>query len=304
VSSHKSNRIKSAGALSRTQLGYILVSPALLMIAFVSVYPFFTTLWYSLHSIRLNVPGMGRPFVGLENFVTLLGMSRFQNSILLTFKFAGTFVTLQIVFGLFIAMVLNLSFKGRAFVRASILIPWAMASVITAILWKWMYNAVFGVINAIFLAIHITSGPIDFLGGSGFSAFMSVLVVEMWRETPFVCIVLLAGLQSIPHELYEAAKIDGAGRVSCFWSITLPQLKHAMLVALLFRSINALRAFDLLYVMTAGGPGTETEIASLFAYRTLFQYLDFGNGSASTVVLAFFTTVLSLIYINTIRVRE
>ena len=199
---------------------------------------------------------------------------------------------------------LNLTFKGRALVRASILIPWAMATVITAILWKWMYNAVFGVINAIFLAIRLTSAPIDFLGGSGFSAFMSVLVVEMWRETPFVAIILLAGLQSIPHELYEAAKIDGAGRTHCFRSITMPQLAHAMLVALLFRSINALRAFDLLYVMTAGGPGTETEIASLFAYRTMFQSLDFGNGSASAVVLAFFTTILSLIYINVITVKE
>ncbi len=300
----KRRRISTAGGLSRTQLGYVLVAPALLMIAFVSVYPFVTTLWYSLHSMRLNVPSAGQPFVGFENFATLLSMSRFRNSIWLTFKFAGTFVSLQLVFGLLIAMVLNLSFKGRALVRASILIPWAMATVITAILWKWMYNAVFGIINAIFLAIGLTHASIDFLGGSGFSAFMSVLAVEMWRETPFVSIILLAGLQSIPNELYEAAKIDGAGRLACFWSITVPQLKHALLVALLFRSINALRAFDLLYVLTAGGPGTETEIASLFAYRTLFQYLDFGNGSASTVVLAFFTTVLSLIYINVITVKE
>jgi ABC-type sugar transport system permease subunit len=301
VASH--NRIRT-GRLSRTQLGYILVAPALLLIAFVSVYPFFTTLWYSLHTMRLNVPAMGRPFVGFENFVTLFGMTRFRNAIWLTVKFAGTFVSLQIVFGLLIAMVLNLTFKGRSLVRASILIPWAMATVITAILWKWMYNAVFGVINAIFLAIHITNAPVDFLGGSGFSAFMSVLVVEMWRETPFIAIILLAGLQSIGHELYEAAKIDGASRMQCFRSITIPQLAHALLVALLFRSINALRAFDLLYVMTAGGPGTETEIASLFAYRTLFQYLDFGNGSASAVVLAVFTTILSLIYINVITVKE
>jgi ABC-type sugar transport system permease subunit len=292
------------GALTRNQLGYILVSPALLMIAFVSVYPFFTTLWYSLHSMRLNVPAAGQPFVGLQNFVLLFQLERFRNSLNLTFFFAAAFVSFEIVFGLFIAQVLNLSFPGRALVRASILIPWAMATVITAILWQWMYNAVFGVVNAIFLALGIAKAPVDFLGGTGLAPFFSVFAVDVWRETPFVAIVLLAGLQGIATELYEAAKIDGAGRAQCFFSITLPQLKHAMLVALLFRSINALRAFDLLFVLTQGGPGTSTEIASLFSYRILFQYLDFGRGSAASVVLAFFTTVLSLIYINVIQVKD
>ena len=303
MAAHKSGRIRT-GALTRNQLGYLLVSPALLMIAFVSVYPFFTTLWYSLHSMRLNVPAAGQPFVGFQNFALLFGLERFRNSLNLTFLFAGAFVTFEIVFGLFIAQVLNLTFKGRALVRASILIPWAMATVITAILWQWMYNAVFGVVNAIFLGLGIAKGPTDFLGGSGWSAFFSVFAVDVWRETPFVAIVLLAGLQSIATELYEAAKIDGANRVQCFLSITLPQLKQAMLVALLFRSINALRAFDLLFVLTQGGPGTSTEIASLFAYRVLFQYLDFGRGAAASVVLAIFTTVLSLIYINVITVKE
>ncbi len=292
------------GALTRNQLGYLLVSPALLMIAFVSVYPFFTTFWYSLHSMRLNVPAAGQPFVGLQNFGLIFGLERFRNSLNLTFLFAAAFVTFEIVFGLFIAQVLNLSFAGRALVRASILIPWAMATVITAILWQWMYNAVFGVVNAIFLGLGISKSPVDFLGGSGLSAFFSVFAVDVWRETPFVAIVLLAGLQGIATELYEAAKIDGAGRMACFWNITLPQLKHAMLVALLFRSINALRAFDLLFVLTQGGPGTSTEIASLFSYRILFQYLDFGRGSAASVVLAFFTTALSLIYINVIQVKD
>ena len=300
---HRTTRIRAQG-LTRTQLGYVLMAPALLMIALVSVYPFLTTLWYSMHSIRLNVPSAGQPFVGLKNFVTLFETERFRNSIQLTFMFAAAFVSLQLLFGLFIAQVLNLDFKGRAFVRAAILIPWAMALVITAILWQWMYNAVFGVINAVFMGVGILKAPVDFLGASGLSAFFSVLAVELWQNTPFVAIILLAGLQSIPNELYEAARIDGAGRGSAFRHITIPQLRYAILVAVLFRSIDAIRAFDLLFVMTQGGPGTSTEIGSLFSYKLLFTYLDFGRGSASTIVLAFFTTVLSLIYVNVISTRD
>jgi ABC-type sugar transport system permease subunit len=300
---HRTTRIRAQG-LTRKQLGYVLIAPALLMIALVSVYPFLTTLWYSMHSIRLNVPSAGQPFVGLKNFATLFETERFRNSIQLTFMFAAAFVFLQLVFGLFIAQVLNLDFKGRAFVRAAILIPWAMALVITAILWQWMYNAVFGVINAVFMGVGILKAPVDFLGASGLSAFFSVLAVELWQNTPFVAIILLAGLQSIPNELYEAARIDGAGRGSAFRHITIPQLRYAILVAVLFRSIDAIRAFDLLFVMTQGGPGTSTEIGSLFSYKLLFTYLDFGRGSASTIVLAFFTTVLSLIYVNVISTRD
>jgi ABC-type sugar transport system permease subunit len=299
----RTSRIRSGG-LTRYQLGYILVAPALVLIAFVSVFPFLTTLTYSFRQMRLNIPTAAQPFVGLKNYIILFQSGRFLNSLKLTFLFAASFVSLQLVFGLFIAQVLNLNFVGRALVRASILIPWAMALVITAILWQWMYNAVFGVLNSVLLQLGILKAPYDFLGASAWSAYLSVLLVEMWRNTPFMAIILLAGLQSIPEELYEAATIDGAGRLQSFLRITLPQLKHAVLVALLFRSIDAIRAFDLLFVLTQGGPGTSTEIGSLFSYKLLFQYLDFGRGSASTIVLALFTTVLSVVYINVLSIRE
>lgn len=292
------------GGLTRHQLGYILVMPSLLLIAFVSLYPFITTVWYSFHTMRLNLPNAEQPFVGFKNYMLVITSDRFLNSMKLTFLFAATFVSIQLVFGLFIAQVLNLTFKGRAFVRAAILIPWAMALVISALLWQWMYNAIFGVVNAMMLGLGIIKSPVDWLGVSPTSAYFAVMVVDVWRNTPFMAIILLAGLQSIPSELYEAARIDGAGRVESFFYITLPQLKHAILVALLFRSIDAVRAFDILYVLTQGGPGTATEIGSLYSYRMLFQFLDFGRGSASTVVLALFTTVLAIFYIRTIRVED
>jgi len=290
-------KMKQQG-LTKRQLGYVLIVPALLLIAFISIYPFVMTIWYSVHKVRLNVPTAGRPFVGFGNYLKVFGTSRFQNSLTLTFLFSSSWVALQFLLGMGIALVLNAQFKGRALLRASVLVPWSMAFVVTGMLWKWMYNPVLGFINTLFMEIGVIEAPIDWLGTTAFSAFLSVLWVEVWRNTPFMALILLAGLQGIPHTLYEAARIDGAGKIACFFHITIPQLQHAILVALLFRSIDAFRSFDLLFVLTRGGPGGSTEILSLLAYKNLFQYLDFGKGSAITVVMAVITTALSIIYIR------
>lgn len=290
-------KMKQQG-LTKHQLGYVLIVPALLLIAFISIYPFVTTIWYSVHKVRLNVPTAGRPFVGFENYLKVFGTSRFKNSLMLTFLFSSSWVVLQFLLGMGVALILNAQFKGRALLRASVLVPWSMAFVVTGMLWRWMYNPVLGFINTLFMEIGVIEAPIDWLGTTAFSAFLSVLWVEVWRNTPFMALILLAGLQGIPHNLYEAARIDGAGKIACFFHITIPQLQHAILVALLFRSIDAFRSFDLLFVLTRGGPGGSTEILSLLAYKNLFQYLNFGKGSAITVVMAVITTALSIIYIR------
>ena len=290
-------KMKQQG-LTKRQLGYVLIVPALLLIAFISIYPFVTTIWYSVHKVRLNVPAAGRPFIGFENYLKVFGTSRFKNSLMLTFLFSSSWVVLQFLLGMGVALVLNAQFKGRALLRASVLVPWSMAFVVTGMLWKWMYNPVLGFINTLFMEIGVIKAPVDWLGTTAFSAFLSVLWVEVWRNTPFMALILLAGLQGIPHELYEAARIDGAGKIACFFHITIPQLQHAILVSLLFRSIDAFRSFDLLFVLTRGGPGGSTEILSLLAYKNLFQYLNFGKGSAITVVMAVITTALSIIYIR------
>ncbi len=292
----------SSDMLTKNQLGYVLMTPALLLIGAILLYPFFNTLWMSFRTVRLNMPQLGEPFVGLENYRELFASARFRNSMWLTGLFAVSFIVAQLVFGLAIALVINMEFRGRMAVRAAVLIPWAMALVITALLWRWMYNAVFGVVNYVLLYMRLLSTNVDFLGSAS-SAYFSVLVAEVWRNTPFMTIILLAGLQSIPKELYESARIDGAGRLACFAFITLPLLKYAMLVALLFRSIDAIRAFDLLYVLTQGGPGISTEIASLYSYKIMFQYMDFGRGSAATVIIAIFTTGLAILYLRVLRER-
>lgn len=290
--------------LTRKQLGYVLIIPALVVIVCISVFPFITTVYYSLHTIKLNVPHLGKPFVGFENYIRLLNSSRFISSFKITLFFASVVVVAQLLFGLAVALVLNKRFKGRGIVRATVLVPWATALVIAAMLWKWMYNAVFGIINNLFLSLGAIDKPVDWLGASTPLAISSVMVAELWRNTPFMAIIILAGLQSIPEELYEAARIDGAGVFQSLRKITLPLLKPAILVALLFRSIDAFRGFDLVYALTAGGPGNSTELASLYSYRLLFTYLDFGRGSAATLLMAIFTTVLCLIYIRFISVEE
>lgn len=284
--------------LSKRQLGYLLIIPAVGLIAFVSIYPFLATIWYSVHRLRLNMPNEPHLFIGLDHYLKLFATPRFRNSLWLTSAFSVSWVTCQFLLGLGVALVLDMQFKGRAFIRAAVLVPWAMAYVMTALLWRWMYNPVFGFINAFLMQFGILSEPYNWLGTTSLSAAVSTLIVEVWQNTPFMALILLAGLQGIPAELYEAARIDGAGRLGCFWNITIPQLRHAILVALLFRSIDAFRSFDILYVLTQGGPGTSTEVMSLLSYRTLFQYLDFGRGSAVAVVMAIFTTGLSLIYIK------
>ena len=290
--------------LTRKQLGYVLIIPALVVIVCISVFPFFTTLHYSLHTIKLNVPHLGRPYVGFENYIRLLNSSRFIYDFKITLFFASAVVVAQLLFGIAIALVINKEFKGRGIVRATVLTPWAIALVIVAQFWKWMYNGVFGVANALFLLLGVIDKPVDWLGASASLAISSVIVAELWRNTPFMAIVILAGLQSIPGELYEAAKIDGAGAFQKFWRITLPLLKPAILVALLFRSIDAFRAFDLMYALTRGGPGNSTELASLYSYKLLFGYLAFGRGSAATILMAIFTTVLCLTYLRFIRIEE
>lgn len=299
----EADRIRWEG-LTRKQLGYVLIIPALIVIVCISVFPFITTVAYSFHTMKLNMPHLGRPFAGFKNYIHLLNSSRFINSFKITLFFASVVVVAQLLFGLAIALVINKRFKGRGIVRATVLAPWATALVIAAMLWRWMYNAVFGIINSLFLLLGAIDKPVDWLGASTPLAISSVIVAELWRNTPFMAIIILAGLQSIPEELYEAARIDGAGVFESFRKITLPLLKPAILVALLFRSIDAFRGFDLVYALTAGGPGNSTELASLYSYRLLFKYLDFGRGSAATLLMAIFTTVLCLVYIRLISVEE
>lgn len=274
--------------------------PSLAIIILIAFVPILYTFWLSLHSLNLKSPLATSNFIGLSNYILLLKDFRMWRALWQTLCFTVTSVSCELVFGLILALILNMTFKLRGICRALILIPWAIPTVVSALLWTWIFNDQYGVFNDVLNKIGIIKVYKSWLGVPSL-AFFSIIIAEVWKTTPFVALMLLAGLQMIPKDLYEAARIDGASKLRQFQFITLPLLKPIILVALLFRTLDAFRVFDLIYVMTAGGPGNSTEVLSLYTYKTLFSYLDFGYGCALSFVTFAIAGLISIFYILLLR---
>jgi ABC-type sugar transport system permease subunit len=269
------------GAESReARLAYGMVAPAVSTILLIALFPLGWTVWESFHLHDLRMPWLGQPFVGLENYLEVLADRRFWGAMAHTLWFAAASVSLELVLGCILALAMNRTFRGRALVRASILIPWAIPTVVAALVWRFMFEGMEGWLT------------------DDLRAWVPVILADTWKETPFVALLLLAGLQGIDPSLYEAARIDGASPWRQFRHVTLPLLVPAILVALIFRTMNAFRVFDLIYVLTGGGPGTATEPISLYTYNSLMHNLRFGYGSALSVLVFFVTFALALGYIR------
>ncbi len=275
--------------MKATKKGFRYTAPALLLLTGVMIYPLFYVFYLSLHR-RLLIFDLSK-FVGLENYYFLLRDERFWNALKNTLFFTISSVSLELILGLSLALIVNKPFKGRGIVRAMILTPWAIPTVVAAKMWEWIYNADMGVLN------FLISAKINWLGDP-FWALWAAILADVWKTTPFVVILLLAGLQVIPQEVYQAAKADGAGTWACFHKITLPLLKPVILVVLIFRTLDAFRVFDVIYVLTGGGPANTTETLSIYAYKMLFQTLQFGYGSALSVVVFLCVGGLSVVYIR------
>lgn len=277
---------------SETRTGYLLLFPAMAVLAVLAVVPILVLLWLSL---RYKVPAFGiDAFAGLEHYMVLLQSPRFWNSLGVTIYFAGVSVALETALGLGLALVLAYRVPGVGWARALILLPWAIPTVVTAKLWDWMYHPELGIVNYLLQAGALTAAPVNWLGTPAW-AIHAAIIADVWRTTPFVVILLLAGLATISPDLYRAAALDGASLWQSFRHVTLPLLRPVLLVVVLFRLIDALRAFDLLYVMTGGGPADSTETLSIFAYKILFQSLQFGYGSAIGVTIFLIVTLASLL---------
>ncbi|MFL5404030.1 MAG: carbohydrate ABC transporter permease [Gemmatimonadales bacterium] len=279
------------------RLAWRLVLPALLTILLVALFPLLWTLWESLHLHDLRMPWLGKPFVGLDNYVEALGDPRFWSSLGHTGFFALTSVGLELIIGLGLALALNRTFRGRGLVRASVLIPWAIPTVVSALLWRFMFEGQSGIVNTVLVSLGILREPVVWFIQPA-AAWVPVILADVWKTTPFVALLLLAGLQNIDSSLYEAARIDGASAWRQFQHITLPLLKPAMLVALIFRTLDAFRVFDLIYALTGGGPGTSTEPIALYTFNALLQNLQFGYGSALSIIVFAVTFTLALLYIR------
>jgi len=265
------------------------VAPALVLLALVTVYPIGFVFFLSLQR-RMPIFGISK-FVKLDNYLFLIRDDRFWNALKNTAYFTTVSVAVELVLGLMIALLIHRAFRFKGIVRALVLVPWAVPTVVSARMWGWMYNTDFGVLN------YLLGAKINWLG-SPFWAIHAAIAMDVWKTTPFVVILLTAGLQVIPRELYQAARIDGAGPWTIFRRVTLPLLKPILLVVLIFRTLDAFRVFDAVYVLTGGGPANTTETLSIYAYKVLFQTLQFGYGSTLSIVVFLCVGLITAFYIK------
>jgi ABC-type sugar transport system permease subunit len=273
------------------------VSPAIAVIALVALVPIALTFWEALHSHDLRLPWLGRPFVGVDNFAEAAADDRFQAAFVRTILFALVTVPVEIVCGLALALVMHSVIRGRALVRAAALLPWAVPTVVAALVWRFMFDGQAGVMNVPLRAAGVLDAGFDWFVGP-LTAWVPIALADIWKSTPFVAVLVLAGLQTIDTSLYEAAAMDGAGRVRQFFTITLPLLRPVLVVATAFRALDALRLFDLAYVLTGGGPGSSTEPLSLYAFIALMQRLRFGYGSAISIAVFLLTLGFALLWVR------
>lgn len=271
--------------------GWLLLAPALLVLLLVYAYPIARSFWLSLFTQNLGTE-LEPVFNGLGNYGRMAGDGRFWQSIWNTSVFTISSLILELILGMAIALVLNQAFRGRSLVRTIAILPWALPTALIGTTWAWIFNAEFGVWNDILMRLHIIpeGQGINWLGDPTL-AMMSVIAADVWKTTPFISILLLAGLQSISPDLYEAHAIDGATPWQSFRKITLPLLMPQILIAALFRFAQAFGIFDLIAVMTGGGPAGATETVSIYVYATIMRYLYFGYGAA-LVVITFLVLVL------------
>ena len=285
--------------MKRSHLGLWLL-PAALPLAIVTVYPIVRTLILSVSNLSL-INGFHLEFAGLANFVRLFSDFRFLNTLITTLFFTATSVFIEFVCGFALAVVVGSLKRPTRVVRALLIVPWTLPTAIAALLWTWLLNDQYGIINRLLLDTRLTAEPVAWLASPD-TAMSALIIADVWKTVPFVFLILLAGLRTIPADLYEAVEIDGGG----FWAglryVTWPGVRVFIYVAVIFRVIQAFAVFDLVYVMTGGGPGGSTETVSVYAYQTYMRYLDFGYGSAvvvaSVVVLALAAGLLYLLLLR------
>ncbi|WAH38177.1 carbohydrate ABC transporter permease [Alicyclobacillus dauci] len=267
--------------------GLGLLAPAGIVILAVTIFPIIYSIVMSFNDITLTTTGFDFKFSGFHNYATVYGAPVFWHSVWFTVYYSIVTVAVELFLGLLIALAIQNVQRLKDLSIVIMLIPWSLITVISAQMWGYIYNGVYGVLNGVFQGLHIIGSPANWLGAPT-SAVMAMMVADIWKTTPFVVIILVSGLQMIPHDYYEAARIDGANAWQTFWNVTFPQLRGSIALAGLFRILQAFGVFDLPFVLTHGGPGTSTQSLAILGEETLFQNLHFGIGAAiavSTVIL-------------------
>lgn len=288
---------RSLGDLSERALAFWLLLPAALLLGFIALYPVLRLLYTSLFALQLTV-SPDSSFLGFANYGQALHDARFWNAVKNTLLIVIVTVPGALVVGLLLAMLANLPFRVKWPVRLGLLLPWALPLVFVGLIFRWFFDSQYGVVNDVLVRL----GGERLLWVTNPSlAFWAICFTLIWKTSSFVALILLAGLQTIPKELYEAAKVDGASRWQEFWRITLPLLTPAILVAMIFRTIAAFQTFDVPYAMTGGGPGNATETLAMYVRATSIENLNFGYGSALAVLMFLISMAVTLVYLCYVR---
>ena len=300
------DRVGPSLRAQRTRSAWIFLAPTLLALALVAGWPLIRTIYFSFTNASLTNL-QGAEFVGFRNYLSWITLSSgrtvyrglladpaWWQAVWNTVKFTVLSVAFETVLGLIVALVLNTEFRGRGLVRAAVLVPWAIPTIVSAKMWAWMLNDQFGILNDMLLDLGIISHKIAWTASPD-TAMLAVLIVDVWKTTPFMALLILAALQMIPRDIYEAAKLDGVDPVRVFWWVTLPLIRPALMVAMIFRTLDAMRIFDLVYVLTPNSAQTKT--VSVLARENLFDFDKFAYGAAASSMLFLIIAATTIVYL-------
>src|SRR6267142_1083117 len=291
----------SAVGYERPYFAFLLNTPALLVIVLLAGYPIVYSAWISLHKYSLKRPRIF-DFIGLSNYRQIIESEEFWSALWITLEFTALAVVLVVLLGLAIALLLNRDFPGRDVVRTLILLPWAIPPVVNGLMWQWIYDSKVGALNGLLVSLGFISEYRGWLSDP-ISALLALVCADVWNAMPLAVILLLAALQRIPVELYDAARVDGGGPFQLFWYVTFPWLAQPLLIVLILQTLSAIRAFDVIYVLTAGGPGTPTTTLTWKTYLPTFENLDFGLGNAYAYTVSLITFGFALAYFRVLYRR-
>jgi multiple sugar transport system permease protein len=276
-------------------LGVLLIAPTVMIFCAVIVYPLVSALYLSL--FKIFTPTLKGEFVGLGNYTALAASPEFWRSLWNTILWTVLTLTLQIVLGVAVALMLHQNMVFRALARSLILFPYFVSTVVAVLVWRWLFNDLYGILNHVMLAAGLIRMPLDWLGSMP-NAMVSIILVGAWKYFPFVVIAVLARLQTIPDALYESARIDGAGAIARFFDVTLPQLREVLVVVILLRAIWDFKEFDLIYLLTGGGPVISTQTLPLMVYKDAFGLNDMGRASAVAVSMMLVMLTFMVVYLR------
>ena len=286
----------------RLLIGYLFLLPALTLFLVFVAYPVFSTIKTSFYSLRIQTLSKGGKFIGLQNYSKLFQDENMWQTLRFTMLFTVISVVLETVIGMGCALIMNRDFSGKGLICSIILIPWCIPTVVSALMWSYMFAESYGVLNQFLQWSGITSNTVHWVTGAN-EAFISIVIADVWKTTPYMALLLLSGLKTVPSELREAAQIDGAGQIKVFFTITLPTMKPVFMVAVMFRTIASFRIYDLIRVLTNGGPGRATTSLTVYTMQQYFSFGNYGYGAALAVVTFCVSLVIAFFFYDGIKAK-